>query len=147
MYESESSVLINDNLKSVFETAEKYPEFVNFYKTKSILYQDDKRLLIEIDHYIFGIPFRWKGEGIKNRYNEIRFRQVEGLLEGLEAHWSFRKESGKTKVAIKTNFSINNPILKILERPIGNLIIKRIIDKILINLRDTVEVKNKSSWE
>jgi len=144
MYESESSVLINDNLISVFKVAEKYPEFVNFYKAKSILYQDDKRLVVKIDHYIFGIPFRWKGEGIKNRYNEIRFRQIEGLLKGLEAHWLFRKENGKTKVTIKTNFSLNNPILKILEKPIGNLVIKRIIDKILINLRNIVEVKNKS---
>jgi len=144
MYASESFVLINDSLKSVFEIAEKYPEFINFYKRKSILYRDDKRLLIEINHYIFGIPFRWKGEGIKERYNEIRFRQIEGLLKGLEAHWLFREEDSKTKVTIKTNFSINNPILKILEKLIGDLIIKRITDKILIDLRDAVEVRNRS---
>lgn len=144
MYESESSVLINDNLKSVFEVAEKYPEFVNFYKRKSILYQDDKRLLVEIDHYIFGIPFRWKGEGIKDRYNEIRFTQIEGLLKGLEAHWLFRKENDKTKVTIKTNFTINNPLLRIFERLIGNLIVRKITAKILINLQGIAEVKNKS---
>lgn len=145
MFESESHILINDHLESVFQIAERYPEFVNFYEKKSILYQDDNKLLIEIKCYLFGIPFRWKGEGIKNRYKEIKFEQTDGLLKGLKAHWLFDKKNGWTKVSIKTKFSINNPAFKILEKSIGNFIVKKITDKILIALRTESEMRQYTS--
>lgn len=144
MFESESHILINDNVETVFQIAERYPEFVDFYQKKSILYQDDDKLFIEIKCYIFGIPFRWTGEGIKSRYREIRFKQTNGLLKGLKAHWLFEKKNNKTEVIIKTNFSIRNPIFKILEKIIGNFIVKRITDKILITLQDVIETKKRA---
>ncbi|MFN7170859.1 MAG: SRPBCC family protein, partial [Candidatus Omnitrophota bacterium] len=112
-----------------------YPTFVNFYTTKSIIENNDSRIVVTIGYRLFGFPIYWTGVGEKIKYHSINYTQTKGFLMGMKAHWNFISLGDKTKVIIdvelRSSIRFLNWIIK--KR------IKKIIDDILLDLKNAVE--------
>lgn len=140
MYKGEQSIIIDSSIQTAYEVAETYPYFVSFFKkTSKALFQNEKQLKVEVHSNLFKIfPISWQGEGIKERYKAIHFRQTKGLFKGLIADWIFEEINGKTKVTIATDFT-KPEIGKFGEKIAGHFIVEKTTRKILNELKDKSE--------
>lgn len=145
MYRGKTSIDIIASLKAAYETAETYPYFVGLFKKNSrIVFQDAKKIKVEIHSSLFKIiPLSWQGEGAKERYKAIRFKQTKGIFKGLTADWIF-EEINKTQTRVTIFTAIEKPWLRLIgEKRIGKLIIERTTQGILEELKKKAElVKN-----
>ena len=140
MYKSSASIIVNCSIEHTYRIAETYPYFVSFFKKNSrAISQDEKFLRVEVHTHLFKIfPISWEGEGIKEKYKIIHFRQTKGLFKDLKAEWSFEYLDGKTKVTITTIFS--KPWLTDFgEKFIGKLVVEKVTERILKELRKKTE--------
>ena len=135
-------ILINTGLEKVYRVAETYPCFVDGYKEKNILYQDDIKLNVKVTSTVFGLPLKWTGEGIKIKNKEINFIQKQGPLRGLEARWYFEKINGKTKVSIEARFKSDSMLMRLFEFCIAEFFVKKTLQRILKSLKDKAEEKS-----
>jgi len=133
-------ILINAELEKVYKIAETYPLFVSFYKEKKISSNRNNKIFLSICSSIFGIPFRWEGEGTKGPYNLIEYKQTKGLLKGMSSVWYFTKIDNRTKVKIKNEIKIRLFFFGgLVEWIIGIFIIKHMLKKILFSLKEIAE--------
>jgi ribosome-associated toxin RatA of RatAB toxin-antitoxin module len=134
----ESSILIDSPIQKVYKTAETYPTFVKFYTIKSIIENNDNRLVVDVGYRLFGFSIHWIGMGDKIKFHSINYVQTEGFLKGMRANWNFISEGNKTRVSI--DIEIKKSILFL------NWFIKKRVQKIsngiLQDLKDTTEKGN-----
>ena len=143
MYQTESVIVIDENLERVYAIAQTYPRFVNFYKKKDVIFESQERIVARMAYSFCGIVLSWEGEGVKNKNKSINFTQTKGLLKGLRANWIFEPQDNKTKVIIRSELRFNSFLGKICEKPLGFLFIPNILTKILLSLKNCAE--NKAS--
>ena len=143
MYETEKTLVINGNIGKVYAVAETYPMFVQFYKRKEIVFEDQERSVVRVSNSFYGIVLCWEGEGIKDRHKCINFTQTKGLLKGLKAQFIFEPvENNKTKVTIKAKLAFHFFFGRVLEKILGNLLIPNTVAKISLSLKNAVENAN-----
>ena len=142
MYITKRSIVIDRELKNVYEVAETYPTFVGFFlEGTRILDKSDDHLKVEVHNRLFGFRTHWQGEGVKRQYRNIRFRQTQGLLTNLLARWSFLPVGKKTKVTIMTRFS-KWWLTPLGEQYFGKFIVEKVTQGILEELKLKSEIFN-----
>lgn len=104
------SVLISKELKQVYEIAERYPTFVDYYKRKEIICSDEKYSEVRIEANFLGFSFVWEGKGAKERNNRIAWTQSKGLLKGMKADWMFFEVGHSTRVSLTATYESSIPL-------------------------------------
>lgn len=135
MYLESSSILIEFLVEKVYQIAETYPTFVKFYDVKSIVENNDSKIIVDVGYRLFGFLIRWIGVGEKVKYSSINYIQTKGFLKGMEARWNFIPLGDNTKVTIDIEVKKSIPFLDwVIKKRM-----KRIVDGILLDLKDAVE--------
>ncbi|OGX23599.1 MAG: hypothetical protein A3J51_06680 [Omnitrophica WOR_2 bacterium RIFCSPHIGHO2_02_FULL_45_21] len=145
MFQSEKSIVIDRELEKVYAVAETYPRFVDFYKEKEIIFENQSKIVVKICSSFYGKILKWEGEGIKYKNKSIDFTQTKGLLKGLRATWLFEGLNKKsTRATIRTQFNFQFFFGKLFEKVIGSLLIPKTTANILSCLKNTVESNTKT---
>jgi len=121
-------VIIQRDISEVYKVAERYPEFVDFYRKKKIVRMDDFYSEVQIESMFCGLKFAWEGKGVKERNSKITWVQSKGLLNEMKAEWLFFAMDQGTRVTLKASYS--SPIL-FWEYVASILFMKKTIPKIL----------------
>lgn len=143
MYRAERAIVIDENLEKVYAIAQTYPRFVDFYKKKDVIFENQEKIIVRMASSFYGMVLNWEGEGIKNKNKSINFTQTKGLLKGLSADWVFEPQDNKTKVTIKAELSSNSLLGEIFGKLLGFLFVPNTLIKILSSLKNAAE--NKTS--
>lgn len=135
MHLDSSLIFIESPIEKVYQIAETYPTFVKFYSIKSIVENNDSKIIVNVGYRLFGFLIRWAGIGEKIKNSSINYIQTKGFLKGIKARWNFVSLGDKTKVTIdiEVKDSIRFFSWFIKKR------IKKVIDSILLDLKDAVE--------
>jgi len=122
------SIIIPKDVKKTYQIAERYPEFVDFYKKKEIIRADEFHSEVQIESMFCGLKFAWKGKGIKEKNGKITWIQSKGLLHGMKAEWLFFPLGQETRVTLTVNYFSPIPLW---ESVASVLFIKKTIPKLL----------------
>lgn len=129
-------ITISKDLKKTYEVAERYPEFIDFYKKKEIIHMDETHSEVKIESLFCGLKFSWEGNGIKDKYHKITWVQSKGLLKGMKAEWFFCDLPGKTQVTLNVTFC---SVLPLWEHIAAFLFIRKTLPRILSCLKVACE--------
>lgn len=106
----ERSIWISKNLNETYKIAERYPEFIDFYRKKEIVYEDETHSGVKIESIFWGLKFTWEGRGVKEKNKKITWTQSKGLLRGMKAEWIFSNSGGPTRVTLIISYQSHIPI-------------------------------------
>ena len=140
MFTGSESITIQRPRPEVYRTAERYPLFATFFRSREILAQSEDELVVRVGSTLWGYPTTWVGRGQKTRNESIEFVQTDGLLKGLVALWRFEDSGSSTKVTIAFHFSLAIPGISYgLEWLIGSYKVKHTVRMILLALKEASE--------
>lgn len=128
MVSCSKSILVSKELKRVYEIAERYPNFVDYYERKEIIFSDEKCSEVRITASFFGFPVTWEGKGVKERNKSISWMQSKGLLKGMRADWVFSEIDQGIRVSLTATYESRIPLWG----PIAEfLFIRKTVPKVL----------------
>jgi ribosome-associated toxin RatA of RatAB toxin-antitoxin module len=143
--------VIKKSVKEVFEIVqniEGHQEFMaDFNKTKIHTKESDK-IIFERSIKIANIPLTWKSVAKIEKNRLIQLEHIEGILRGLRTEWKFKPIKEGTEVRIIHNLDgLKVPVIRstIGKLVIWNLLLKKICNKMLKNLKASVESQERQS--
>ena len=140
MFAGSESMIIRRVRPEVYRTAQGYPLFATFFRSREIISQNENELVVRVGSTLWGYPTTWIGKGKKVKNESIEFVQTDGLLKGLVALWKFEDSGSSTKVTIAFHFDLAIPgVGSGLEWLIGNYKVKRTARMILLALKEASE--------
>jgi uncharacterized membrane protein len=80
---------------------ENWPSILPHYRFVRVLDGNAIRRTVEMAARRGVIPVRWRAEQINDPQTpEISFRHISGWTKGMQVHWRFQTEGGRTRVII-----------------------------------------------
>jgi ribosome-associated toxin RatA of RatAB toxin-antitoxin module len=143
---TENSIVIKGSVEEVFEMVrniEGHQEFMpDFNKTKIYTEESDKIVFKRSIKIANIIPITWKSVAKIERNKSIQLEHIEGIGRGLRTEWRFKPIKEGAEVVIVHNLDgLKVPVIKssIGKFVIWNLLLKKICNKMLKNLKEKVE--------
>jgi ribosome-associated toxin RatA of RatAB toxin-antitoxin module len=122
MAEITKSVLVGyapEQMFSLVDAVERYPEFLPWCGSASVAYRDERRTLATILIQYRGIRHGFTTENLKEPGRLIRMKLVEGPFRSLDGEWAFIPLAGVgCRVQLRLHYEFSS---RILERLVGGV--------------------------
>jgi len=126
------SVLVGhspDQMFALVDDVERYPEFLPWCGSTTVLYRDDAVTRAAIQIRFHGIRQSFTTENAKRAPAEMRIRLIEGPFRRLEGGWRFTGLAGQgCKVELNLSYEYSSRMLEKLVGPVFNHIAGTLVE-------------------
>ena len=145
MAEIAKSVLVEytpEQMFSLVDAVERYPEFLPWCGGASVAYRDDRRTLATIVIQYRGIRHGFTTENLKEAGRLIRMKLVEGPFKTLDGAWTFIPLAGAgCRVELVLHYEFASRILERLVGGVFGYIADTMVDKFVGRARAVYEAR------
>ncbi len=148
--QTENSIIIKGNVERIFgivQNIEGHQEFMPEFNETKIHTEENDKIIFERSIRIAGIPIAWKSVAKIEKNRLIKLEHIEGIVRGLRTEWKFKPIKEGCEVIIIHN--LDGLKVRVIRSHIGkfilwNLLLKKICNKMLKNLKAKVELQNEN---
>jgi len=143
--QTENSIVIKGDIDEVFsvvQDVERYPEFMPQFKETEIIKKDGNKILVKRRIKIGCLPLDWQSEMVIGKDRWIKFTHLTGLLRGMETEWRFKETEEGVEIRVFHNLEIKIPIVgRIITFILWEAFIKKTAEIMLKKIKERVEGK------
>ena len=144
---TESSILINAPLESVFEMTSnlsRWPELLSHYRWIRWIEGGPDSGIVEMAAMRSALPIKWVSEFRRDRLNQLLwFRHISAFTKGMEVIWNFKEGPDGVRVNITHKLLYRWPLLSPFAEPIiGGFMIGWVAPRTLSGFKNHLEKGN-----
>ena len=149
MVEMEDALYIGASPERVFAIAsdiEGYSTLIPEYRSSRIVSSGPEGTIVEREGKVLGVRTRWTSLARICGKDRVEFRQLKGLLRGMETTWRLLPEGEGTRLSIVHRYDPALPLGDLLaEHVVHRLIVRPLARKILASIKRRLEATGGES--
>lgn len=115
---------------------DKYPEFLNWCSSSSILNQSEKEIIASIEINKSGIKQSFTTKNYIEPFKTIKMQLLKGPFKHLTGQWRFQSlENNMTKISLDLQFSFQSKLMDISLAPIFSQIAGSQLDAFIVRAK------------